>query len=145
MRAIGRANTRPELIVRKALHAAGLRFKLHVRSLPGTPDIVLPRHRCVVFVHGCFWHGHGCHLFKIPSTRTDFWLEKIGVNRVRDVATTSNLIEGGWRVMAIWECAIKGPHRLPAEEIAGLTLRWIQSEHPVASIDSRGLVLEDGN
>lgn len=78
-------NTAPELMVRKALHKRGFRFRLHVRDMPGRPDVVLPRHRAVLFVHGCFWHGHDCHYCKLPATRTEFWSNKVEVNRRNDV------------------------------------------------------------
>src|SRR3546814_6847927 len=84
MAAIKGSHTKPELLIRKALHAAGLRYRLHVKDLPGKPDLVFPRHRAVVFVNGCFWHRHDCHLFKWPATRQDFWREKIGRNVAND-------------------------------------------------------------
>src|SRR3546814_8720017 len=90
MAAIKGSHTKPELLIRKALHAAGLRYRLHVKDLPGKPDLVFPRHRAVVFVNGCFWHRHDCHLFKWPATRQDFWREKIGRN-VRSDEHTSEL------------------------------------------------------
>lgn len=101
-------NTKPELVVRRYLHASGLRFRLHKRGLPGRPDLVLARWNVVVFVHGCFWHGHdGCRYFRVPGTRTDFWVKKIGGNAERDVRTERQLRELGWRVIVIWECAIR--------------------------------------
>lgn len=107
MRAIRSANTRPELLVRKILHAAGFRFRLHVTGLPGKPDIVLPKHRTVIFVHGCFWHGHSCRYFKLPQTRQDFWLAKITANQTRDRIVSEKLTALGWDVILIWECATR--------------------------------------
>lgn len=107
MRAIRSKNTKPELLVRKGLHAAGFRFRLHGAGLPGKPDIVLPKYRSVIFVHGCFWHGHGCKYFKLPKTRPDFWLAKIEANRARDARDIEKLNQLGWRVILIWECATK--------------------------------------
>lgn len=128
MRAIRARDTKPELAVRKLLHRRGLRFRLHVRDLPGTPDIVLPKYRAVIFVHGCFWHGHECHLFKAPGTRTDFWMSKISANQCRDQAAVQALLAAGWRVLTIWECALKGSHRRTPEQVADLSGAWLRSE-----------------
>lgn len=100
-------NTKPEIIVRQALHKAGFRFRLHRKDLPGNPDIVLPRYRAVIFVHGCFWHGHGCRYFKVPKTRTDFWLDKIMANAKRDRQKEDALRATGWTVLTVWECEIR--------------------------------------
>jgi DNA mismatch endonuclease (patch repair protein) len=89
-------NTRPEILIRKVLHRAGLRFRMHVGELPGKPDIVLPRWRAVIQVQGCFWHGHDCHLFRLPKTRREFWEAKIAGNRARDAAARAALAEFGW-------------------------------------------------
>src|SRR4051794_15552930 len=98
-------DTRPEIAVRRMLHAAGYRFRLHRRDLPGTPDIVLPSRRIIIFVHGCFWHGHsGCRLATIPKTRTEFWRAKIQNNQVRDRQCEQLLRDSGWRVLTFWEC-----------------------------------------
>src|SRR6187551_416227 len=98
MAAIRGRNTKPELLVRKAMHAAGLRYRLHAKDLPGRPDLVFARHRAVVFVNGCFWHQHDCHLFKWPGTRLDFWREKIGRNAINDARAIAALRHAGWRV-----------------------------------------------
>lgn len=103
-------DTKPELVVRQLLHAAGFRYRLHDRRFPGRPDLVLPKYRTVVFVHGCFWHGHdNCPLFRLPKTKTEFWNEKISQNRLRDERYVSRLLDMNWRVLIIWECATKGP------------------------------------
>jgi DNA mismatch endonuclease, patch repair protein len=100
-------NTKPELVVRRRLHALGFRFRLHARDLPGTPDIVLPRYRSVIFVHGCFWHGHtACPKAKLPSSNTQFWTKKIARNVERDKDACSVLKRNGWRVFLIWECGL---------------------------------------
>jgi DNA mismatch endonuclease (patch repair protein) len=125
MRAIRHKNTSPELQVRRLLFARGFRFRLHVRSLPGAPDIVLPKHRVAIFVHGCFWHGHGCHLFKIPRTRTDFWLGKIQQNRDRDYRNEAELLAAGWRVLSIWECALKGKQKRSTVDLIDEASEWI--------------------
>lgn len=101
-------NTKPELQVRSILHHLGFRFRIHVGELHGKPDIVLPRYRAAIFVHGCFWHGHDCPLFKYPSTRPDFWREKIEQNRANDDRFKTALLVENWRVGIVWECALKG-------------------------------------
>jgi len=105
MRKIGGKNTQPEIVVRRVLHAMGLRFRLHVKTILGTPDIVLPRHKTVVFVHGCFWHRHpGCSRAYTPHTRTSFWMQKFDCNVARDREVQESLRKEGWRVIVIWEC-----------------------------------------
>lgn len=99
-------DTKPEIIVRKALHKAGYRFRLHRKDLPGNPDIVLPKYRTVIFVHGCFWHGHMCKNFRWPKTRPEFWREKIEANIARDRRAVLQLLSAGWRIIELWECQI---------------------------------------
>ena len=113
MRAVGRANTGPELTVRRLLHGLGLRFRLHQRNLPGRPDIVLAKHRTVVFVHGCFWHRHaGCPKATMPKMRFEFWREKFDRNVARDQGIEQTLVGAGWRVLTIWECETGRPEAL---------------------------------
>lgn len=101
-------NTRPELALRSGLHRAGFRFRLHVRELPGRPDVVLPRWRAAVFVHGCFWHRHeGCRYATTPATRPDFWAAKFARNVDRDASDTAALRDAGWRVATVWECSLR--------------------------------------
>lgn len=101
-------DTKPEILVRKYLHANGFRFRLHVKDLPGKPDIVLPKYKTVVFVHGCFWHAHeGCKYFKIPDTRTEWWTDKIYGNQKRDLEHRQQLQALGWKVIVVWECGLK--------------------------------------
>lgn len=101
-------DTKPELLVRRYLHSAGFRFRLFRKDLPGRPDVVLPRWNVVIFVHGCFWHGHqGCALFRVPKTRTEFWTEKIARNAERDEAAIQKLLDQQWRVAVVWECALR--------------------------------------
>lgn len=126
-------NTRPELLIRKALHARGFRYRLHC-DLPGKPDICLPKHRAVIFVHGCFWHGHGCHLFKWPSTRPEFWRAKIERNREVDRAAFVALQDQGWRIGSVWECALKGKQRLPIDQISSELESWLRSSVPTVEI-----------
>lgn len=101
-------DTRIELEVRRCLHALGFRYRLGGAGLPGRPDLVLPKYRAVVFVHGCFWHQHDCHLFRLPKTRTEFWKTKVDANRARDLRTVAQLRELGWHVETVWECQLRG-------------------------------------
>jgi DNA mismatch endonuclease, patch repair protein len=108
MSRIGSRNTAPEMLVRRGLHRLGFRFRLHRKDLPGRPDVVLPRHRAAIFVHGCFWHGHkGCPYFRLPKTNTDFWKGKIARNAERDAEAVARLVAQGWRVLTVWECAVR--------------------------------------
>ena len=120
-------NTKPELLLRSGLHRLGLRFGLHSK-LPGRPDIVLPRHRVAIFFHGCFWHGHNCQLFRLPGTRQEFWLEKIEGNRRRDATANAALLQAGWRVATVRECAIRGQEKRPWPEICEVIAVWIRSD-----------------
>lgn len=136
MAGIRGTNTKPELILRKGLHARGFRFRLHDKALPGKPDIVFPRYRAVIFAHGCFWHGHDCHLFKWPSTRPEFWQQKIGRNREVDAISETALADAGWRRAVVWECALKGRTKLPLEEVIGSCAEWLRSG--VMTLEIRG-------
>ncbi len=108
MAAIKGKDTKPEMIVRKYLFSRGLRFRVQVRKMPGTPDIVLPKYKTVIFVNGCFWHGHeGCKYFRFPKSNVDFWRIKIARNIERDAEAEAELIRLGWKVIRIWECEIK--------------------------------------
>jgi DNA mismatch endonuclease (patch repair protein) len=126
MAGIRGTNTKPELQLRKGLHAAGFRFRLHDKALPGKPDVVLPRYHAVVLAHGCFWHGHDCHLFKWPSTRIDFWREKIGRNKAVDMRARDALHVSGWRQATVWECALKGRTRLPFPDVIESLATWLR-------------------
>lgn len=101
-------DTRPELTVRKFLFAQGFRYRLHDKRLPGSPDIILPKYKTIIFVHGCFFHGHeGCRYFVIPKTRTEWWVNKINANRARDQEKTRLLQQSGWQVIVVYECELK--------------------------------------
>lgn len=112
-------DTKPEMLLRRGLHARGFRYRLHQRNLPGRPDLVFPRYRAVIFVHGCFWHGHDCPLFRWPATRREFWEKKIKDNRARDARAIEALQNAGWRVLIVWECALRGPERWSRDNILG--------------------------
>jgi DNA mismatch endonuclease (patch repair protein) len=127
-------NTKPEMIIRRSLHARGFRYLLHDKRLPGKPDLVFPRHRAVIFVHGCFWHGHDCHLFKWPKTRKEFWRQKIERNRKIDTSAIVALKQGGWRCCVIWECALKGRASVPVAMIVDRSSRWLGSNRKYSEI-----------
>jgi DNA mismatch endonuclease (patch repair protein) len=127
MAAIRGADTKPETMIRRGLHARGFRFRLHDRKLPGRPDLIFPKHHAVLFVHGCFWHGHGCHLFKWPGTREEFWRQKIGANVARDESSTEALHHAGWRVGVVWECALKGRQRRPVDDLLKAVSDWLNA------------------
>lgn len=126
MAGIGSKDTKPELVIRKGLHALGFRYRLHPRHLPGKPDIYLPRYSAAIFINGCFWHGHDCHLFKLPSTRKEFWLTKLRQNKARDERVVAMLHEANVRTLLIWECALRGRTRLGAEATVQSTAEWIK-------------------
>ena len=128
MAGIRATNTKPEMILRRGLHALGFRFRLHSKKLPGKPDILLPRYKAVIFVHGCFWHGHECPLFRWPKTRETFWREKISGNRTRDQWAEYQLRESGWRVLYVWECALRGTDKLGPEKVIEYAASWIKSD-----------------
>ena len=126
MSAIRSKDTTPEIILRRGLHASGLRYRLHVKSLPGSPDLVFPRYRAAVFVNGCFWHGHECEFFKWPQTRQEFWKKKILGNVERDKKNTAALHEMNWRIVTVWECALRRRHGQNTEVVVSSIAEWIK-------------------
>jgi DNA mismatch endonuclease (patch repair protein) len=120
-------NTKPEMLVRKALHARGFRYRLHSSNAPGHPDLLLPKYRAVIFVHGCFWHGHDCPAVKVPGTRTDFWVDKILRNRDRDREVTEALLLQNWRRATVWECAMRGHGKLDFDAMIDCIAGWLMS------------------
>lgn len=112
MSQIRSTDTKPEIAVRSSLHSLGFRFRLHRKDLPGTPDIVLPGRDAVVFVHGCFWHGHRCKKTGMPKSRMEYWVPKIEANRRRDAKKRRQLKTLGWKVVVVWECELKKPEKL---------------------------------
>ena len=107
MASVQTKNTGPELAVRRIVHGLRYRFRLHRKDLPGSPDLVLPGHRKVIFVHGCYWHGHRCKWGRLPKSRLDYWASKIATNQARDARNRLDLRRAGWKVLTIWECEIK--------------------------------------
>ena len=135
MSGIRSKNTKPEVLVRKALTLKGYRYRLHRKDLLGKPDIVMPGRRIAIFVHGCFWHQHeGCGLAKMPSTRPEFWAAKLGANVARDRNAVSLLSDQGWRVLQVWECATKSLERLQTlpDALAG----WIEGAEPLGEVSA---------
>lgn len=126
-------NTKPEILIRSLLHQQGFRFRLHVGNLPGKPDIVLPRYHAVIFVHGCFWHGHDCQYFKWPQTRPEFWREKITHNRANDLKAIKALKKEGWRIGIVWECAVRGAG-IDTENITRRMNNWLCGDKPSMEI-----------
>ena len=137
MSAITATNTRPEMLVRRKLHRAGYRYRLHDRKLPGTPDIVLPRYKAIIEVHGCFWHRHDCHLFKWPASQEEFWRKKLQRNFDRDVQNQKSLLEMGLRVLVVWECALKGKRKLEQKDLDIRLFSWIRGDELVGEIRGR--------
>jgi len=118
-------NTKPELLIRRALHAEGFRYRLHQRDLAGRPDIVLPKYHTVIFVHGCFWHGHDCHLVKKVDTRAEFWQSKLSGNVARDRDAMGALQADGWKVAVVWECALRGTTKRPLRTVTRHLTKYI--------------------
>ena len=130
-------NTKPEILIRRGLHRLGFRFRLHDQMLPGKPDLVLAKHRAVILVNGCFWHAHGCPLFKYPSTSRSFWKQKLERNRDLDARNVARLRADGWRVLVIWECSIKGRNRLGDENVLSKASTWLYSNRQSGEIRGR--------
>ncbi|MGO7215551.1 very short patch repair endonuclease [Rhizobium ruizarguesonis] len=126
MASVRSKDTKPELELRRALHAHGFRYRLHSKVIKGMPDLVLPKFRAVILVHGCFWHRHfACRYATMPATRTDFWHAKFDANVARDAAVRTMLLDAGWRLATIWACALRKPHQVA--ETADLLVNWLRS------------------
>lgn len=144
MRSIKSEDTKPEIQIRKALYAKGYRYRLHYKKLPGKPDLYLSKYRSAIWINGCFWHAHGCSLFKVPRTRAAFWVEKLNRNVERDRINIQKTLELKYRVLVIWECALKGKNKLPSELLPMLIGTWLHSESILGYIDTNGMTcLED--
>jgi DNA mismatch endonuclease, patch repair protein len=129
-------NTKPELLIRHGLHRLGYRFRLHDKRLPGHPDLVLRKHNAVIFVHGCFWHGHGCDLFKWPQTREAFWRTKILRNSEVDANSIIAVRGLGWRVAVVWECSLRGKNKMPIPTVIERIDNWLSGNQPKLEIGS---------
>ena len=132
MSAIRGKDTLPEMVLRRGLHARGVRYRLHVTEFVGAPDLYFPRYRTVLFVHGCFWHVHSCSFFRMPATRREFWEAKLLANKERDLAAVQKLRELGLRVAIVWECSLRGKNRLTGPELAEVVESFLESEVPEA-------------
>ncbi|WP_136661687.1 very short patch repair endonuclease [Nitratireductor sp. XY-223] len=125
MSGIRAKNTKPEMMFRRALHGLGFRYRLHARNVPGKPDMVFPKYCAVFLIHGCFWHGHDCRLFRLPDTRREFWRQKIERNRQRDAEVRSMLDDAGWRHLTIWECSVRGKESMGFQRALEEATRWL--------------------
>lgn len=134
MAGIRAKDTRPEMAVRKGLFRYGYRYRLHVSGMPGKPDMIFPKYRAVVLVHGCFWHRHDCHLFKWPGSRKEFWKQKLIANKQRDRKNIQRLRKAGWRVLVIWECAVKGKKGNELDLVIRKASRWLRNGMPAMEI-----------
>lgn len=134
MAAVKSRDTKPEMIVRHGLHRRGFRFRLQDRRLPGRPDLVLARYRAAIFVHGCFWHGHDCPLFRWPKSRPEFWRTKIGRNIERDGEVREAISEKGWRVLTIWECTFRGKPADAQDMALDRVAVWIAGDDSMGEI-----------
>lgn len=139
MSAIKSKNTSIELVIRKELHKKGFRYRLHNKDMPGKPDLVLSKYKAVIFVHGCFWHGHeGCKIARTPKSNVDFWVQKITRNQERDKLHINTLVASGWRVLTVWECALKGSQKLPLDTVILDIEDWILGDDLISEF--RGAV-----
>ena len=135
-------DTKPELVLRRALHARGFRYRLHSKNVPGRPDIMLSKHQAMVFVHGCFWHRHeGCRYTTIPSTRPEFWRAKFDANVIRDAAIRHQLIEAGWRAATVWECSLRKTDQLAAT--VELLRTWLLSDSRQLEVGEKDITYSD--
>lgn len=139
MRAIGTRDTAIEQRLAGLLRQSGFEFRVQDATLAGRPDFVIDDYHCIIFTHGCFWHHHHCYLFKVPATRTEFWLEKIGKNVARDERDTTTLLQAGWRVLIVWECALRGRQKLDDVALTERLEEWICGGGQAAQIDTLGI------
>lgn len=143
MAGIKSKNTKPEILIRKILYKNGLRFSLHKHELPGNPDIFLKKHKTLIFVNGCFWHKHDCHMFTVPKSRKTFWMKKLERNFDNDIKNIKQALKEGWRIIIIWECAIKGKNKLSEDKIELKLMKFIMGNGKKITI--RGKSLKNGS
>jgi DNA mismatch endonuclease (patch repair protein) len=129
-------DTTPERLVRKGLFALGFRYRLHQRNLPGCPDLVFSKYKAVIFVHGCFWHNHDCELFQWPKANSGFWRNKITTNRANDGRNLTRLKTAGWRILIVWECSIRGKHRVDVPKVIDRVSHWLSSQRRTLEISA---------
>jgi len=135
-------DTKPELVLRRALHARGFRYRLHSKNVPGRPDLVFQKHHAIIFVHGCFWHRHeGCRYTTIPSTRPEFWQTKFDANVARDTSVHDQLLDAGWRVATVWECALRRPEETALA--ANLLAAWLRSSAAEIQIGNADVIADE--
>lgn len=139
MSGIRSKDTRPELAVRKELFRRGIRYRLHVKHLPGKPDIVTKKYKAAIFIHGCFWHGHGCDLFKVPNSNSAFWSKKIADNQQNDHSNMKKLLESGWRVFTVWECALRGKSSY-LEKAVDCLEKWLKSDITTGELTAESIM-----
>lgn len=135
-------DTKPELVLRRALHARGFRYRLHSKNVPGRPDLVFQKHHAIIFVHGCFWHRHeGCRYTTTPSTRPEFWQTKFDANVARDRSVHDQLLDAGWRVATVWECALRRPEETALA--ANLLAAWLRSSAAEIQIGNADVIADE--
>ena len=134
MSGIRSRHTKPELVVRSGLHRRGFRFSLHKKGLKGTPDLVLPKHNAVIFVHGCFWHGHDCKFFRPPSSNRNFWKKKFERNQFTDITARRALADAGWRVAIVWECSFRGVQDKATARALDRIALWLTSDRKLLEV-----------
>ncbi|MFP1923039.1 very short patch repair endonuclease [Lonsdalea quercina] len=139
MKAIRSHDTAIEIELSSILIELGFSFQTQVKKLPGKPDFVIDEYKKIIFTHGCFWHQHGCYLFKVPATHTKFWIKKIGINVDRDQLVIKKLKEDGWDVLVVWECAMKGRIKLSRQELSDRIEEWVCAGSNSAEIDTTGI------
>lgn len=135
MSAVKGKNTKPEIVIRKILYSAGYRYRLHVKNVSGNPDIVIKKLKTAIFINGCFWHGHDCHLFTIPKTRSDFWKQKIDSNTKRDKGNLEKLLNDGWKIIIVWGCSMKGKMKIDNIRLSQLLLEALMGADKIVEID----------
>lgn len=138
MAAIKGRDTKPEMTIRRGLHARGYRFRVHDRKIPGTPDIVCRKYSALIDVRSCFFHGHDCELFQVPKTRESFWSEKIASNRLRDLRNLEAQLELGWRVAIVWECSLRGRNRIGEDAVLDRLSTWLSSDEKSLKVEGIG-------